>query len=248
LNYAEEFSLATYRKLLETVVELGWSFRTLSELLKPHATGIFLRHDIDAELYLLEPFLEVEKSLGVTSTYFLMLESPFYNVASPEGRRLVSKILASGSSIGLHFFGEIHQYLEPEQLLEEISRQVAELSNRINAGVSVFSFHQPSREMMKLNLDVPSVLNAYHESIMTQLMYLTDTNLQWNPESPLSALKSGVGRIQLLVHPLWWITEGVRPLDRWRQILCEISEAHAKHLLARERTLTGFDVADLVID
>jgi hypothetical protein len=240
------FTLAAYRELLQSLDSGKWTFSSFENSTGLLPNQIVLRHDIDAELYLLDSFLDIEESLETHATYFLMLESPFYNLSSPEGRRIVKRISEAGHSIGLHFFGEIHAGL-PRPLLElEIRKQVEFLADFVAEDISAFSFHQPTREMLEMDLDIPGLVNTYHSRMMTDFTYISDTNMSWKPSAPPTVIQSGATRIQLLVHPLWWMIEGATPVDRWRQVVSSISHIHAQHLLTRERTLAWLSLDQLM--
>lgn len=244
----ELFTLAAYRELLQFLCSEKWTFSSFDNFTGLQSKRIVLRHDIDAELYLLDSFLDVEESLQTHATYFLMLESPFYNLSSPEGRRIVKRISEAGHSIGLHFFGEIHAGL-PRQLLElEIRKQVDLLADVVATDISAFSFHQPTKEMLAMNLEIPNVVNTYHEDLMSQITYVTDTNMNWRPSFPLNLIREGCDRIQLLIHPLWWIMTGATAVHRWQQLLLSITQVQAQHLITRERTLREHGVNELIIN
>jgi hypothetical protein len=241
------YSLEGYRSLLCAIEDAGWTYEsfdlTLNHVAK--SSTLLLRHDIDAELYLLEPFLSVEEERGASATYFVMLESTFYNVRSSEGRSVLNRIVETGHSVGLHFFGELYAHLEPENLASEIRSQLDQLSDISGTYVQSFSFHQPSQLILSLELEVPGAVNVYSSRIMKSFQYFSDTNMQLSSETLLSLLGSELTHAQLLVHPLWWITEGTYPVDRWRQLLDRLNKVKADHLLQRERTLRGMNSSTL---
>ena len=242
-----EFSLSAYQEMLEHFKSSGWRFDLFSAFGDSINTPqtVLLRHDIDAELYLLEPFLEVENRCNVRSTFFVMLESPLYNPFSPEGRVAIQRITDAGHNVCLHFFGEIHANLNPDELRREIMSQAARLSQLTQQKVPAFSFHQPTTEMIELDLEIPGMVNTYHTKTMRSLTYESDTNMDWRPASPQSVMAGGTTRIQLLIHPIWWIMKGSSPAGRWKQVIEQLSVCHARHLLIRERTLVGLNTIDL---
>ena len=204
-----------------------------------------MRHDVDAELYFLEPFLEVEMQYAIKSTYFVMLESPLYNPFSPEGRRVLQLIADNGHEIGLHFFGEIHAGLNKSGLELEITRQIERLSQLTGRDIHAFSFHQPTQMMIESDLNVPGVINTYHSTTMSHFTYVSDTNMDWRPTNPRDFPEPPSTNLQILTHPLWWLTEGSTPAERWKQILKSIAVVQAQHLIGRERTLNNLTIDDL---
>ena len=99
--------------------------------------------------------------------------------------------------------------------------------------------------MIELDLEIPGMVNAYHTKTMRSLTYVSDTNMDWRPASPQSVMAGGTTRIQLLIHPIWWIMKGSSPAGRWKQVIEQLSVCHARHLLIRERTLVGLNTIDL---
>lgn len=242
-----EFSLSSYRDLLKSFVSSGWTFETFRVMQAPpvRRPTVVMRHDVDAELHFLEPFLEVEMQCAVKSTYFVMLESPLYNPFSPEGRRILQLITDRGHEIGLHFFGEIHAGLDKSDLEREILRQIERLSHLTERQIHAFSFHQPTQMMIDSDLNLPGIVNTYHSTTMGHFTYVSDTNMDWRPANPNDLMKSASTNLQLLIHPLWWLTKGSTPAERWKHVLKTLSVAQAQHLIERERTLTNLTIDDL---
>ncbi len=242
---SNSFSLVQYEKLMAEIKAYGWKFDSFHLALQGQRQSLALRHDIDFEFYMLDSFLDIERKMEVQATYFVMLDSPFYNPSSPEGRRTINTIIDDGHSFGLHFFGEIYADLTVNQLELEIKRQVQRLSDLVKAPVEVFSYHQPTREMMSAQLNIPGLINTYHLDTMNSLLYLTDTNLGWNPQLLATALENKAKPIQMLTHPLWWLTDDPIQIAKWRSLLQSLTQVHARHLLERERTLRGCDISEL---
>jgi len=88
-NLNRYVDLATYSEMIESTTTAEWCFRPLKDFTDSVSHATLLRHDIDAELYLLDPFLDAERSRLVTATYFLIPELPFYNLRSPDARAVI---------------------------------------------------------------------------------------------------------------------------------------------------------------
>src|SRR5262249_8228587 len=103
----QEFLLSACRAMLETALASGYRFVGYEDIGKETTPlTCLLRHDVDSELYSLEPMMQLEHSLGIRATYFLMTRSTAYNVFSVEGARVVGRLAEHGHRIGLHFMGE----------------------------------------------------------------------------------------------------------------------------------------------
>jgi hypothetical protein len=77
------FDLGHYRELLEAARAGGYRFVGFDA--SPEPGALFLRHDVDLSLAAAIEMAEVEAELDVQTTYLLMTESVFYNLASSEG-------------------------------------------------------------------------------------------------------------------------------------------------------------------
>ena len=78
-------------------------YKTLIKLLKNHGytpaqyTGgynksVILRHDVDTSIEKAVKMAEFEKNLGISSTYFVLVTTDFYNVFSAKNTALIRKI------------------------------------------------------------------------------------------------------------------------------------------------------------
>ena len=63
---------------------------------------VLLRHDVDLSLEAALAMAAVEADADVSSTYFLMTESVFYNLASTEGVSAIARLRELGHRVGLH--------------------------------------------------------------------------------------------------------------------------------------------------
>jgi hypothetical protein len=179
------FELDHYREILEAAKAGGYRFAFFGE---PPARGdLFLRHDVDLSLDAALQMAELEAELGVTTTYLLMTESVFYNLASHEGVAAIARLRALGHAIGLH---AVH----PEVALDE----------RFDP---VVSWHNPQAEYM--SKPVPGAVNVYAEPYFAPSTYRSDSNQHWRSGCPHEELRGGgFAWLQILVHPEIWVYPG----------------------------------------
>jgi hypothetical protein len=179
------FELDHYREILEAARAGGYRFAFFGE---PPARGdLFLRHDVDLSLDAALQMAELEAELGVTTTYLLMTESVFYNLASHEGVAAIARLRALGHAIGLH---AVH----PEVALDE----------RFDP---VVSWHNPQAEYM--SKPIPGAVNVYAEPYFAPSTYRSDSNQHWRSGCPHEELRGGgFAWLQILVHPEIWVYPG----------------------------------------
>ena len=190
------FDLTHYRDLLEAAKEGGYRFALFDH--DPVPGDLFLRHDVDLSLAAAVEMAEVEAELDVSTTYLLMTESVFYNLASEEGARAIARLRELGHAVGLH---AVH----PNVVLD----------GRFDA---VVSWHNPRPEYM--SDDIPGAANAYGPRFFSPETYRSDSNQHWRAGCPHEELRAGAFPwLQILIHPEIWVYEGETMGETMRAML-----------------------------
>lgn len=104
------FTFDWYEELLQRLLQEGYSFGSFSETVSPNT--VLLRHDVDWSPRKAVQLAKIEADLGITSTYFFLVSSPFYNVMNAQERAQMAQISELGHEIGLHF--STHQHFDRE--------------------------------------------------------------------------------------------------------------------------------------
>jgi hypothetical protein len=190
------FDLEHYRELLQAAREGGYRFATFDE--EPVARAMFLRHDVDLSLDAALLLAALEAKHDARATYFLMTESVFYNLASPEGNAALARLRALGHRVGLHA-------VYPN----------ARLDDRFDP---VLAWHNPDPEYM--TSPVAGVTNVMAEPYFTPDTYRSDSNQHWRSGCPHDALRAGeFPWLQLLTHPEIWVYDGETMGETMRSML-----------------------------
>ena len=179
------FDLAHYAEILEAAKAGGYRFTTFDG---PPARGdLFLRHDIDLSLDAALTMAELEAELGARTTYLLMTESVFYNLASSEGVAAIARIRELGHAVGLH---AVHPNVDLDERFDP-----------------VVSWHNPRAEY--ISRTIPGAVNVYAEPYFEPSTYRSDSNQYWRFGCPHEELRGGgFPWLQILVHPEIWVYEG----------------------------------------
>jgi hypothetical protein len=179
------FDLEHYRELIEAAQAGGYRFAAFGE--GPGAGDLFLRHDVDLSLDAAVRMAELEADAGARSTYFLMTESVFYNLASKEGTAAIARLREVGHGVALHA-------VYPNASLDE----------RFDP---VVAWHNPDPEYM--TAPVEGAVNVMGERYFDPATYRSDSNQCWRQGCPHDQLRAGsFPWLQLLVHPEIWVYEG----------------------------------------
>ena len=106
------FSMQSYRNLLTSALDVGYEFisfvkaQNLTKEKPDQNSGTcILRHDIDVNVNFALKMAQLEHDLGISSTYFFMFRSPFYNLSSRYSQDCVEKIIDLGHEIALLHLG-----------------------------------------------------------------------------------------------------------------------------------------------
>ncbi len=77
-------------------------------------------------------------------------------------------------------------------------------------------------------MQLQGLVNTYENRFMKDCKYISDSSGQWKEGCPCHVLADGVyPRVQLLTHPLWWVSG----LDRaWNELVNERKQIMAQHL------------------
>jgi hypothetical protein len=179
------FDLAHYRELLGAAEAGGYRFAFYDR--EPEAGDLLLRHDVDISLDAALGLAELEAESGAAATYFLMTRSVFYNLASVEGERAVSRLRELGHRVGLH---AVYPQLD--------------LDDRFDP---VVAWHNPDPEFMREPVD--GAVNVMQAPYFDPDHYRSDSNQHWRSGCPHEDLANGRFEwLQLLTHPEIWVYPG----------------------------------------
>lgn len=180
-----EFDPIHYRELLEAALAGGYRFALFDH--DPRPGDLLLRHDVDLSLAAALELAEAEAELEAAATYFLMTESVFYNLASPEGARAMERLRELGHRVGLHAVwphGELDERFDP-----------------------VLAWHNPEPSYMSEPIE--GAVNVMESRFFSPETYRSDSNQHWRSGCPHEDLAAGRFEwLQLLTHPEIWMHPG----------------------------------------
>lgn len=211
------FSKEGYREVIINAIKKDYNFLIFSQKdnIQKGRKYCLMRHDIDTSLKCALEMAEIEYSLGVKTTYFFMLRSPAYNLFSRYSFDVLKKVRDMGHEIALHF-DAAHPVINSKNLIEKVEEELLILANLCEHKIQAVSFHQPSSTILKGDIFVPGIINTYNKLQMQDWYYTSDSNRVWKEHDALSVFDCmQYSRIQILVHPIWWICEEQIIEDAW---------------------------------
>lgn len=201
------FTYASYRELLSLLRERGYAFRGYHDY-GDAPRCVILRHDIDTCLDRAVKLAELEAEEGVSSAYFVLLRTDFYNAFSKAGKEALDRIRSLGHEIGLHFDEASYvPALEADGVVQSIIKECGLLSTFLETPVSSVSMHRPSRTTLEADYAIPGIVNSYGKTFFRDFKYLSDSRRRWR-EPVLDIICSRkYDQLHILTHAFWYHDE-----------------------------------------
>lgn len=220
---SDPFSLELYGETLEKAIRIGYSFPTVSELKAGTRTlekFLLLRHDIDTSPRYALQMARLEHSLGVRSSCYVLMHSPFYNPAAPQHWDDLRELIQLGFEVGLHYETDFFEQrgLDP---LEGVLGDVAALEKILQTKIHSVSQHRPASGTFLKRLN-EFYVDAYNEDLMHNVCYISDSGFKWRGKT-LMELLGTEDRIHALIHPLTWTFGDLDMAETYHRASDEIS-------------------------
>jgi hypothetical protein len=196
----------------------------------PNTGYLIIRHDIDMDLQAAAAMSLIEKNHGLSTTYFVMLRCPIYNIFSLDGSKSIRAIIENGHAIGLHFDCALYPDVTRINLERFIDNEVSVISSYYGIKIDSVSFHRPGS--LELNsLQLTNYIQTYEKVFTEYFSYYSDSRSKWARGNPLdSADFSRTTNLHLLMHPVWWgINEGF-PFGRLQAVVAGINNQAEDYL------------------
>jgi len=216
------YSLPHYRFLLGQAKAKYWLplVRDVARTV-PDRPFLLIRHDVDITPWSALRMAELERSLGIVTTYYYRLHAPFYNLMDGAVLDSVRAVAAMGHEVGLHY--------EPGFFLERGMDPVVGTRADLRTFEELVGFrthsiaqHQPAQGpvLAEISADHPC---AYQPALVRDIPYFGDSGFHWREGCVCT--KFHHRQLHVLIHPHSWVRDE-RP---WQDVL----RAHAAELSGR---------------
>ncbi len=199
-----EFTYEGYERLIAALKSQNYTFCNYHDY-AAHPRCVILRHDIDNSPEAALRLGGVEETQGVSSTYFVLLTSDFYNPASAKSLKALRALQEMGHELGLHFDEMAYGgALTPERTVALIQKEAGILADILETPVTTVSMHRPSKATLEANLEIHGIVNSYGQTFFHDFKYLSDSRRRWR-EPAEEIIKSGkYDRLHILTHAFWY--------------------------------------------
>lgn len=198
------FKPGEYKMLLSAKLDKGYSAVAL-DAINCNSKVMFLRHDVDLCPARALAMARQEAELGLSATYYFLVSTQLYSIATKSVRSILSEIISLGHEIGLHF--DAAQYSAEDGKLDSHAEEECKILEACSGRrVKSISFHRPALEFLNRTGTIAGRRHCYEPSFFSEIAYISDSNGGWYHGHPLnhSAIVAGTA-IQLLTHPIWWV-------------------------------------------
>ncbi len=190
-----DFSLETYKKLLETLLKKNYKFQTFKDYLNhPDEKVVILRHDVDKLPNNSLKTSIIENELGIQGTYYFRIVPDSFD------KKIILKIHNLGHEIGYHYEDvDLVSKKDPsllkgtlEELISESYHSFISNLNRLRELTTITTIcmhgsptakHDNKIIWNKYNYkDIGIIGEPYLDLDFNEFGYLTDTGRRWNGE------------------------------------------------------------------
>ena len=222
-----DFTLGTYKHILDALLESEYDFQTFSGFLKnPKKKSVILRHDVDLRPLFSLRFAEIQAKKNIKGVYY------FRTVPESWNKDIILEIHALGHEIGYHYECLTLQKGNHTKAIEQFQKDL----NQFRKIVPVETICMHGSPMSKYDSKDLWITNDYHDYGIigepyfdidfNKVFYLTDTGRSWKNQKisvrdrvdtkydfnisssnqMIQALKDGILPDQLMFnfHPQRW--------------------------------------------
>ena len=177
----QDFTLKTYKKLLEELLASGYFFQTFEEYIKnPKVKVIILRHDIDRKPENALVIAAIEKEAGIKASYYFRIVKESYD------EDVIRQIAEMGHEIGYHYEdlslcrGNYELAIKNFESNLEKFRKIYPVKTICMHG-SPFSKYDNKKIWEKYDYrDYGIIAEPYFDIDYDEVFYITDTGRAWN--------------------------------------------------------------------
>lgn len=221
-------SYENYRNILKDIKRTG-KYMDYREAGKADAF-LILRHDIEFSVDRAYRMALIESEEGISSTYFLQIAGNAYNPFSQKNLDLIHEMIHAGHHIGLHY--HLGKSLDPMVIRDEIRDQIRIMTELLHYPIDRYSMHRPVEASQYYAMTIDGMINAYSPEFFThregitedsevEVKYIADSKHRWNYGYPDLDTMERFPKIQLLIHPYSWSTEGKNTLEMFDELAGE---------------------------
>ncbi len=213
-----DFTFEGYKKVLNIITECGYRYSDFHNFNENEKVCI-LRHDIDLSLDAALDVAKIENEMNISSTYYVLLNTEFYNLLHTPSRNKMKEIVALGHNVGLHFDAKRYEGTDENDLTKALTEEIGMLSGLLDCDINSFSIHRPTKQEIENNICLDGIVNTYSTKFFRNFKYISDSRMRWRENAEEVITCGKYQQLQVLTHPIWYGNENRNISTVLRQFL-----------------------------
>jgi len=177
----QDFTLTTYRKLLQNLYDNGYAFQTLQDYTKqPENKTVILRHDVDRKPENALAIAKIENEAGIKASYYFRIVKESYD------ENIIKEIAKMGHEIGYHYEnlttcgGDLRLAIDDFRLNLKKLRKFYPVKTICMHGSPLSKFDNRLMWDKYDYRDFGIIAEPYFDIDFDEVLYITDTGRCWN--------------------------------------------------------------------
>lgn len=225
----DRMSYALYRQILLLIKSYGTQI-VLGRDIQKCDEFIVIRHDVEFSPERAYRLSLLETEQGVCSNYFFQITNNTYNIFSKRNMKYLKEMQKNGHEIGLHF--QLNGLTRENDITKAIQQELEVMGTMLGIKIRAFSIHRPTTGILRKNIKLDHVINAYQDDYFTfaenevdlnnvKVKYISDARHQWNYGRPDEKMFNQYKKVQVLMHPYSWTENGYDNLHNFKSVIEE---------------------------
>lgn len=212
------FTFNHYKEILELAKYKGYKFFKCEDLdkIKDFEKVIVLRHDIDFSPKNATYFSDIEKNLGISSTYFIRLHATSYNPLELKTFNYIKKLKYNSHEIALHQEPDFAA-MNDDETKDYLIREIQAFNLLFSVDIKGISTHEPARRGIQVNKgnidDFSLKYESYFPEFTEDMKYISDSGARWREGCMCNWIKNNEKKLYINTHPFWWYKD--TPLENY---------------------------------
>lgn len=194
--------LGNYKSFIGEFLIKKYSARFFTDNIQ-EKNDLILRHDIDFDIGLAKKIAIQEHDLGICSTFFFLMRSPFYNILEKENFESINLIKELGHEISIHFDSNYYSDIK-----KGVEYELSLFNELFGIEPKIISIHRPDELFIKNKIDIGGIAHTYEPKYFHDIKYIADSRGSFRYGHPFESkeFKNNYS-IHLCIHPIWWMTK-----------------------------------------
>jgi len=235
-----DFTYTAYSQFINIIAQNGYTFTNYHNY-KEVPNPCIMRHDVDFDIEKALKFARIEtENNSIHSTYFVLINTNFYNSFSSTIKKMLKEMVIMGHEIGLHFDETCYPLSDQFSIIEYIQKEIALLEQIIESPVKTVSMHRPSQVTLESNIVITNVINSYSQTFFKDFKYISDSRHNWKEDVESIVSSKQYNKLHILTHPFWYTEQKESCRDKLFSFITTANQKRYEDVRSNFRNIDEF--------